>query len=156
MAGWQPAFLLMQSFTSIPFKTTTGSGFTQVNGVAKFSSAGLVLEFESKLIGLLSLGVKEARLPIDEILDVKFKKGVFKRGAKIEIRTKSLTKLNELPNNDGKLKLEIHPDDFERARDAVAKLQKDMTEYTAALPPTHTPVSVLFDESEDETKELKQ
>jgi hypothetical protein len=36
----------------------------------------------------------------------------------------------------------------------VAQLQKDMAEHTAQLPPTHTPVSVLFDESEDETGRL--
>ncbi len=92
----------MQSFTSVPFKTNTESGITSVNGVAKFSSAGVVLEFEAKLFGLISKGVKEARLSINEIHDIKFKKGVFKRGAKIEIRTKSILKLKELPNSDGK------------------------------------------------------
>jgi len=30
-----------------------------------------------------------------------------------------------------------------------------MAEYTASQPPTHTPLSVLFDESEDETQQLK-
>lgn len=126
-----------------------------VNGVAKFSSAGVVLEFESKVIGMLPVGVKEARLPIEEILDVKFKKGIFKRGAKIEIRTKSLSTLSELPNSDGKLKLEIQAEDFERARDAVEKLEQDIASHAASLLPAHTPVSVLFDESENETKKLR-
>lgn len=143
----------MQSFTSVPFKTE--SGLSTVNGVAKFSNAGIVLEFESKLFGLISSGIKEARLAVAEILDVKFKKGVLKRGAKIEIRTKSLAKLTELPNSDGKMTLKLQPDDFERARDAVAKLQKEMTDCTESLPPPHTPLSVLFDESEEETQELK-
>ena len=146
----------MQSFTSIPFKTNTHSGFMNVNGVAKFSSAGIVLEFESKVLGMVPIGVKEARLPIDEILDVKFKKGVFRRGAKIEIRAKSLTSLHELPHSDGKMTLSLHADDFERARDAVDKMQKDMAQHAASLPPAHTPVSVLFDESEDETRKLGQ
>jgi len=145
----------MQSFTSIPFKTQTNSGFSHVNGVAKFSSAGVVLEFESKLLGLISTGIKEARLATGEILDVKFKKGVFKRGAKIEIRTKSMTTLSSLPNSEGKMILNIQAVDFERARDAVAQLERDLAEHTAQLPPTHTPVSVLFDEREDETQELK-
>ena len=122
--------------------------------MAKFSSAGIVLEFEAKLFGLISKGLKEVGLSTAEILDIKFKKGVFKRGAKIEVRTKSFVKLNELPNSDGKLTLKLESDDFERGRDAVAKLQKDMTEQALWLPPTHTPVSVLFDESEDETREL--
>lgn len=134
----------MQSFTSIPFKTE--SGISQINGVAKFSSAGIVLEFESKLFGLISYGVKEARLAVGDILDVKFRKGVFKRGAKIEIRMKSLLKLTELPNKEGKVTLKLLPDDFERARNAVASFQKDMAERAESLPPSHTPVSVLFDE----------
>ena len=129
----------MQSFTSVPFKTE--SGLSSVNGLAKFSGAGIVLEFESKLFGLIGGGVKEARLPLPEILDVKFRKGVFKRGAKIEIRMKSMTKLVELPNNDGKIILKLERDDYERAAEAVSKLQKDLNRELESLPPVHTPVS---------------
>jgi hypothetical protein len=141
-----------QGFTSVPFKAE--SGLSSVNGLAKFSSAGIVFELESKLFGLISDGVKEVRLPAGEILDIKFRKGVFKRGAKIEIRTKTLAKLSKLPNSDGKVTLKITPDDHERARDAVEKLQKDLTARAASLPPAHTPISVLFDPGEDETEEL--
>ena len=144
----------MQSFTTIPFKTE--SGISQINGVAKFSSAGIVLEFESKLFGLISSGIKEARLAMVDVLDVKFRKGVFKHGAKIEIRMKSLAKLSEVPNKEGKVILKLQPDDFENARDAVARFQREMSEHLESLPPAHTPVSVLFDESEDITKDLGQ
>ena len=144
----------MQNFTSIPFKTEKYQGLAEVNGFAKFSSAGIVIEFETKALGLVSLGVEEGRISIQDILDIKFKKGVFKRGAKIEIRTKSLAAMAGLPNDNGKLTLKLKADDFERGHDAVEKLQKDMAEIAASLPPTHTPVSVLFDESEDETKKL--
>jgi len=143
----------MQSFTTVPFKTE--SGLSSVNGVAKFSSAGIVLEFESKLFGLFGSGVKEARLGLGEILDVKFRKGVFKRGAKIEIRMKSFAALAKLPNTEGKLVLKLSPDDHERARQAVEQLNRDLAGHAESLPPAHTPVSVLFDESEEETKELK-
>jgi hypothetical protein len=144
----------MQSFTTIPFKTE--SGLSQINGVAKFSSAGVVLEYESKLFGLIGGGVKEVRLPLAEILSVKFKKGVFKRGAKIEIRMTTFTKLSELPSKDGKLTLKLERDDYDRADAAVAKLHKDMAGHSESLPPTHTPVSALFDDSEDETQELEE
>lgn len=146
----------MTSFTSVPFKTETHHGLSSINGVAKFSSAGIVLEFESKLFGIIAGGVKEVRLAASEILDVKFKKGLFKRGAKIEIRTTSFAKLAELPNNDGKLTLKLVADDFERAQNAVDKLQRDMTETAASLPPVQTPVSDLFeDEPEEETRQLR-
>jgi hypothetical protein len=139
-------------FTSVPFKTE--SRLSSVNGLAKFSRAGIVFEFESKLFGVISAGVKEVRLPIAEILDIKFKKGLFKRGAKIEIRTRSLVKLTELPNTDGKVTLKILHEDHERAREAVENLNKELTVGTESLPPAHTPVSVLFDRGEDETEEL--
>ena len=144
----------MSNFTSIPFKTE--SGLSQVNGLAKFSAAGIVLEFESKFLGLIATGVKEVRLPMEDLLDVKFRKGVFKRGARIEIRTKSFSTLAQLPNKEGKLTLKLDADDFGNARDAVDKLNKDLTEQRESLPPTHTPVSVLFDESEEETRELPE
>ena len=143
----------MQTFTSVPFKSETG--LSQTNGLAKFSAAGIILEFESKFLGLVSKGIKEVRLPLDELLDVKFRKGIMKRGAKIEIRLRSMTKLRELPNQEGKIVLKITVADWEMARDAVARLDKDSAERVAALPPTHTPVSVLFDETEEDTKELK-
>lgn len=146
----------MQTFTTVPFKSEATHGLTSVNGVAKFSSAGVVLEFEAKLFGLISNGIKETRLSVNDILDLKFKKGILKRGAKIEIRTKTLAAMAELPSDDGKLVLKIKPEDFERAHDAVDKLQKDMATDLAQLPPTHTPVSVLFDAGEDETRDLKE
>lgn len=148
---------MMQSFTSVPFKTESAHGLTQVNGVAKFSSAGIVLEFESKLFGIIGGGVKEVRLAKDDILDMKFRKGIFKRSAKIEIRTKTFTKLAEVPNSDGKLTLNLVRDDIERGQAAVEQLQKDLAEHAASLPPPRTAVSELFDnESEDETHELKR
>jgi len=147
----------MQGFTTVPFKTESAHGLTQVNGVAKFSSAGVVLEFESKLFGLIGDGVKEVRIAKDEILDVKFRKGIFKRGAKIVIRTKTFAKLAELPSSEGKLTLKLVRDDFERGQAAAEQLQKDLSEHAASLPPTRTPVSQLFeDETEDETVQLRR
>ena len=140
------------NFISVPFKID--DNFSQVSGVGKFSAAGIVLEYEGKIFGIIKSGVKESRMSLDEILDVKFKKGVFKRSAKIEIRLKSFSKLNEVPNRDGKITLKLERDDFERGEEAVLKLQKDLNEYQESAPPKRTPVSRLFDESEDEeTKE---
>ena len=139
------------NFITVPFKTE--SGLSQIDGIGKFSSAGIVLEFESKLFGIIKNGVKEIRLSTADILDVRFRKGLFKIGAKIEIRLKSFAKLSELPNKDGKLALKIRRDDFKLAQEAVAKLQKDLTEYQESLPPTHTPVSRLFEDEETITRE---
>src|SRR5687767_13490496 len=133
-------------FTSVPFKTESAHGLSQVNGVAKFSTAGIILEFESKLFGIIRDGVKEVRLAKDEILDVKFRKGVFRRSAKIEIRMKTFAKLVEVPNSDGKITLSLVRDDIERGESAVLQLQKDLAEHASSLPPSRTPVSELFEE----------
>ncbi len=145
----------MQNFKSVPFKTESAHGFKTVNGVAKFSGAGIVLEFESKLFGIIGGGVKEVRLAKDEIRDIKFRKGLFKHGAKIEIRTMTVAKLVELPNQDGKLTLKLIRDDFDRGQAAVEQLQRDLTAHAESLPPPQTPVGSLFiDDSEEETRDL--
>jgi hypothetical protein len=145
---------MQTSFTTVPFRAE--SGLSQIDGLGKFSPAGIVLEFVSRLFGIIKGKVKENRISLDEILDIKFRKGFLKIGAKIEIRLKSFARLTEFPNQDGKITLKIKREDFELARDAVARLQKNLTEKSENLPPAHTPVSILFDESEAETKELKQ
>ncbi|MDQ3749443.1 MAG: hypothetical protein M3367_10610 [Acidobacteriota bacterium] len=143
------------NFISVPFKID--DNFTQIAGVGKFSAAGIVLEYEGKLFGIIKSGVKESRIALDEILDVKFRKGVLKHGAKIEIRLESFTKLSELPNKDGKITLKLARDDFERAAEAVAKLQKNLNEHQESLPPPQTPVSRLFgDEFETDRLEEKE
>lgn len=142
-----------QSFTSVPF--TIDENFSRIAGVGKFSPAGVVLEFESRIFGIIKGGVKEVRYALEDILDVRFRKGFFKRGARIEIRLKSFTKLNQMPNRDGKITLKLDRADFDRAAEAVAKLQKDLTEFQETIPPPRTSVSRLFDETE-ETKELEE
>jgi hypothetical protein len=144
-----------QGFTSVPFKTESAHGLTSYNGVAKFSAAGIVLEFESKILGMIPGGVKEVRLPIGEILDIKFKKGFLKVGAKIVIRTKTFAVLSAMPNDNGRVTLKLIREDFELGRSAVEQIQKDLAGYAAELPPPRTPVGELFhDETEEETRSL--
>ena len=144
---------MQPNFISVPFKID--DNLSQISGIGKFSRAGIVLEYESKLFGIIKNGVKETRISLDQILDVKFKKGLFKRGAKIEIRLKSFSQLSEVPNRDGRIALKLERDDFERGFEAVEKLTAAMNDETVKLSELHSPVSRLFDESEDETKELE-
>jgi hypothetical protein len=146
-----------QGFISVPFKTESEHGLTSYNGVAKFSPAGIVLEFESKILGMIPGGVKEVRLPIAEILDIKFKKGFFRLGAKIIIRTRTFAVLAALPNSNGRVSLKLIREDFELGKNAVDQLNKEISGYIDELPPPRTPVGELFgDESEDETRQLGQ
>lgn len=142
------------NYLSVPFKID--DNFSQIAGMGKFSPAGIVLEYEGKIFGIIKSGVKESRIALGEILDINFKKGVFKRGAKIEIRLKSFSKLSKTPNKDGKITLKIEHADFERAQTAVEQINKLLSEEKENLPPPRTPVSRLFDESEEETKNLNE
>ena len=144
-------------FISVPFKTESEHGLTSYNGVAKFSPAGIVLEFESKILGMIPGGVKEVRLPIGEILDIKFKKGFFRLGAKIIIRTRTFAVLAAMPNKDGRVSLKLIREDFELGKNAVDQINKDITGYVDELPPPRTPVGELFiEDSEEETQRLEE
>lgn len=146
----------MQSgYITIPFKAESENGLSSVNGIAKFSAAGIVFEFEKKILGIFGQGIAEMKLPISDILYIRYKRGFFRLGAKIEITPRSLSAISELPRNSGKLVLKVAREDMERAQAAVEKLTK-AAEEREALPP-HSPVSSLFndDDGEDETKLLK-
>lgn len=144
----------MQRFVTIPFKNE--SGLTHIHGVAKFSTAGIVLEFESKIVGLLPTGVKEVRLSMEEIRDIKFRKGFMKRFASIDIRLNNFAKVAAVPGAKDKIALKVRREDFEAAREAVERLQKDHADHMASLPPTPVSIASTFDESEDTTKDLNK
>lgn len=142
-------------FISIPFKVSSSHGLTEFHGIAKFSPAGIVFEFESKILGLVGGEVKEIRLALDEILDIKFRKGFLKFFSKIQIRSQNYSKLAELPNEGGKVKLGIKREDFELAREAVEQMQEFLNnggefqlpnaDSHEQLPPVPTSVNELFD-----------
>lgn len=143
-------------FISIPFKMESVHGLTSGDGIAKFSPAGIVLEFEMKIIGLVKTGAQDVRLPLEEILSLKFRKGFFKYLTKIEIRMQSFLKLNEVPNQDGKITLKIPRDMHEQAKEAVEGLVKNLNNYHSSLPPPQTPVQSLFEGEDLSTNKLDE
>lgn len=148
----------MQGFISIPFKIADAHhGLAPVDGVAKFSAAGIVLEFEAKILGLMKMGVKEVRIPLAEVLDIKLKSGAFNTkfeklfGTKIEIRLNNFATLSEIPNKDGKIILKIIRTDRELAEKAVQVIEESRNNLS--LPSGESPVSLIY---EDDTKELSR
>lgn len=146
----------MQSFISVPFKISDANyGFAPVDGVGKFSAAGIVLEFEAKIFGLMKTGVKEVRIPLAEILDVKLKSGTFNTkieklfGTKIEIRLNNFSTLSEVPNKDGKIILKVHRSDRELAEKALQVIEENRNK--PSLQSEESPVSLIY---EEDTKEL--
>ena len=154
-------------FISVPFKASSSNGVTEYNGIAKFSPAGIVFEFDSVLLGLIGSEVKEVQVALEEILDIKFRKGIYKFFAHIQLRLKNFTKLSELPNYSGKVKLKIKREDFELAQAAVEQTLQCLSgidtltlqgrnDSNEQLPPAQTSVSELFDTGKLETKDLRE
>jgi len=134
-------------FITIPFKIEGAhGGFSVVNGMAKISRAGIVLEFEAKIFGMMKTGIKEVRVALKEIEEAKIKKRLFK--STLEIRLNNFKTLSEIPTKDGRINLQISKDDRLRAEEAIRVLQSAKSE-TDALEILQTPVSRLFDETED-------
>ena len=145
-----------QNYISVPFKAESSNGLKEYNGIAKFSSAGIIFEFESKYFGLIGAEVKDIRVGLDEILDITFRKGFLKFFSKIQIRLKHFTKFADLPNDSGKIKLKIKREDFELARDAVEQTLRYMNEPNEQLPPAQTSVGELFDTEKFDTNKLDE
>ena len=79
----------------IHFKAESGHGLTYANGIAKFSSAGIILEFESKFLGLFSNGVKEVRVSLADIHSITFKRGLLLLGPRIHLRLNSVAQASK-------------------------------------------------------------
>lgn len=140
---------MSKGFISIPFKISevTG-GFSNVNGMAKVSSAGIILEYEQKFIGLIKTGIKEIQIPIEQIERIKFKKGWV--NTKLEIWLNNFQTLSQIPNKNGRIVLDLSKEDRKIAEEAVQILERSTEEYEAELPPPKTPVSSLFETDEFE------
>ena len=136
---------MQKAFISVPFKAE--SGLSQVDGMGKFSAAGVVLEFESKLFGVIRGDVKEDRVALDEILDIRFRRGIYKFFAQIQFRLNSFAKISQLPNQSGKVKLNIKREDYELAERAVEQMRGYLgeNEPSPELPPAPGFVGDLFE-----------
>ena len=140
------------NFITISFKIEGAhGGFSVVNGMAKVSRAGIVLEFEAKIFGMMKTGIKEVRVRLNEIEEAKLKKRLFR--STLEIWLNNFKTLSEIPNKDGRIILQISKDDRARAVEAIKLLQAAKSE-SAALEILKTPISRLFDETDDEPEKL--
>ncbi len=149
---------MRSNFISVPFKADKGDGLFEFNGIAKFSSAGIVIEFEKKFLGMFGSEIKEVRLGIEDILDIKFRKGFLKFFSRIQFRFSNMGKLNDLPNKGGKVSLKIKREDHGLAESAVKFFESALNPALEELPPPQTPVGELFGKPEDKykTNELKE
>lgn len=143
-------------FITVPFKAESPNGMMHYRGIAKFSFAGIVIEYESKILDLVGGEVKEVQIALDEIFDIRFRKGFYKFFGQIQIRLTNYQKISQLPNKDGKIKLNIKRENYELAQAAVEQMLRYIDSGDPAslepaddsdkyLPPVQTSVNELFD-----------
>lgn len=149
-------------FITVPFKADSPNGMMSYRGIAKFSFAGIVIEYESKVLDMIGGEVKEVQIALDEIFDIRFRKGFYKFFGQIQIRLTNYQKISQLPNNDGKVKLSVKRENYELAQEAVEQMLRYIKSENPAslestdetdkyLPPVKTSVNELFD-----TEKLKK
>ena len=144
---------MKQGFNIVPFKIDDEHGFSESIGLAKFSAAGIVLEFEKEILGMVKAGgVREARIPLTDILDLQFSKGFLGFFRKIVIRFKNLGAIAGLPSKNGRLKMKVARADHAAAERAVEELQNLLNRTGTELPPAS--VRQLFSD-EAQTRDLK-
>lgn len=138
------------------------SGVTSVQGLAKISPAGIVLEFEKSLFGIIKDGIKEIRIPVSEILDLRLKSGFFNTRLErylfnsLELRTTSLARLEGLPFKDGKAKFKIKRFDISSAEEAIEMIeaaQQSAPQLPADIP-GQTPLQRMINHEDSDTLEL--
>jgi hypothetical protein len=150
-------------FITVPFKAKSPNGMMYYHGIAKFSFAGVIIEYESKILNMISGEVKEVQIALDEIFDIKFRKGIYKFFGQIQFRLQNYKKISELPNKDGKVKLGIKREDYDLASEAVEQTLQFMKGISTSnleaannsnkeLPPIKTSVDELFDTEKLENK----
>lgn len=109
--------------TAIPFNTQAYAGFGSINGLLRLEGAALVLEFQTKVMGIVKVDPKEVRVPLEQVASITLEEGWF-RSTTLRIQATSLTVWSGFPESDmGRVVLSIDHRDRDAARALVAAVQ---------------------------------
>lgn len=95
---------------SVPFQFDTFGGFGEVQGLARLDEQGLELQFSTRdaMFGLLKTGLRSLRIPLDDLLSVRYTAGWFWLMPAIELRVRDLKVLEGLPESEqGRVSLNL-------------------------------------------------
>ncbi len=95
---------------SVPFKFEAFGGFGEVQGLARIDAQGLELQFSTRdaLFGVLKSDRRTLRVPLDDLLSVRFAAGFLWMFPRIELRVRDLSALDGLPESDqGRVSLSL-------------------------------------------------
>jgi hypothetical protein len=110
---------------SVPFTIeSVFQGFAETQGILSVDGTDLKLEFQTSdnILGLLKSGVREVRLPLDKVEEIRFRKWLF--SCSIIIRMAEMRVASEVPNfKQGEIRLSISRKHRQAAEDLVAAVQ---------------------------------
>ncbi len=111
--------------TSVPFTIrNVFQGFAETDGILSVDGPDLKLEFQTTdaVVGLLKSGVREVRLPLEDVEEIAFRKGWF--GCSLVIRVAGMRGATEVPNfKRGEIALSIAKKHSQAAADLVSSIQ---------------------------------
>ncbi len=115
---------------SIPVKLHTPDAMvTESEGLLKFESGRLVLEYETKdaFFGSFKSEVKEVPIMPDDVSDVRYRAGLFK--TELAIRARSLKTFEKVPGaKNGEIRLRFKRQNRSQAEELAAFLQNRLEE----------------------------
>jgi len=104
-------------------------GLAKANGVARLTRSGVALEFELKdgFFGMLTTGVREVEIPIDDLTGLELRIGWFK--TRLLIRTRRMVTVNKVPGSrGGAIELGVARQDRMLAQTLVSILRLQLSE----------------------------
>jgi hypothetical protein len=138
----------------IPFQFDAYGGWGKVQGLARLDEHGLELQFSTSdaMFGVLKTGQRSLRVPLEDLLSVRFGAGWFWLFPYIELRVRDLATLKDLPESDqGRVRLSLSLGDrhdgrafaadleLMRSRRRILQLDRAIDRLSAAAPPTTSP-----------------
>lgn len=107
---------------SVAFACDAFGGFGQTHGLASPAADGLRLQYQTRdaMIGLLRSTTRHALVPLEAIVDLRFRYGFLWFSPRIELRVAELAVLTDIPGAEGsRLVLKVRRADREHARKLV-------------------------------------
>lgn len=97
------------------------TGLYEVSGLLREGDTDLVIEYQTKLIGLIRSEIKVVYIPFEDIEDIEAKSNIFQSQIRIVLNT--LRNIGDFPvPNQGDLVLNIHRKNREQARSFVRQI----------------------------------
>ena len=99
------------------------AGLAEANGIVRLEGNTIELEFQTKdsIAKVIKTEVKKISIPITDIQEITFKKGMWEN--KLILRVTKLSLISEVPNQeDGEIKLSIGNKYTEMAQELASKL----------------------------------